>query len=185
MKRRVAKKNKRRLKPGQPSAHSFLNDEIERKLCARLEKGSPISLACDLCRISRSAFYEWERLGAASDDPSNRYHRFADRIRQAKAAGAYVLHEEVRRVDAKWLLARVYPDAYPDPTQRTEVTGAGGAPLLRANPFQVEIKLAEGEYQTDWDVHQSDGSIERIHFDPYEIGKQREGANGGGKNGSS
>jgi hypothetical protein len=139
MKRRAVKKKKRRLRPGQPSAHSFLDDEIEHRLISYLAKGFPVALACDLCGISRSAFYEWERLGANADDPANRHYQFALKIRQAKAAGAYTLHEEVRRADPKWLLARMYANDYADPIQRTEITGAGGAPLVRVNPFQVEV----------------------------------------------
>jgi hypothetical protein len=70
------KKRKRQLKPGQPSAHSSLNNEVEKRLCEYLQAGIPLSLACDAIGLPRRTFYHWEEVALQSDDPENRYQIF-------------------------------------------------------------------------------------------------------------
>jgi hypothetical protein len=138
-KRAGKEKRKRPLRPGQPNVYSSLNDEIEERLCEYLGKGVPIKVACDAIRLPRSTFYHWEELALQSDDPKNRYAAFMVRVRQAQAIGWIHLHEEIMKVDPKWVLGRCARDHYPPETQRTELSGPDGQPIRTQSEVTMNI----------------------------------------------
>jgi hypothetical protein len=145
------KKRKRPLRPGQPSAHSSLNNVIEKRLCEYLQAGVPIALACDATGLPRRTFYHWEEVALQSDDPENRYTLFMMRVREAQAKGLIRLHLEVRKQDPKWLLGRCAREHYPPEPQRAELSGPDGAPIpLAVTPFVVEINCSESFDKLDW-----------------------------------
>jgi hypothetical protein len=139
-KKATSKAKKRRpLQPGQPSVYSSLNDDVEERLCNHLRKGVPIKVVCDAIGLPRRTFYHWEELGIESDDPNNRYALFMMRVRQAQASGFIRLHEEIIKLDPKWVLGRCAREHYPPETLKAELSGPDGKPIQTQSEVTMNI----------------------------------------------
>jgi len=135
---RKAKKS-RRLRPGQPSVYSSLDNVVESRLCKYLREGVPIAIACDAAGLPRRTFYNWEETALQSDDPKNRYKLFMARVREAQAKGFIRLHLEIVKQDPKWVLGRCAREHYPPETLKAELSGPDGKPIETQTEVRVNI----------------------------------------------
>jgi hypothetical protein len=140
----MKKRKARRLRPGQPSIRSKLDDEVEEKICRFVRAGLPEQDAGRLAGISRETIWDWKCRGEA--EPESRYGRFREKIEEA------VIHREAYHLNfiahdndwkaRRWLLMNWHPDRYKDRWYQ-EISGPDGAPVpVAASPFQVTVMLA-------------------------------------------
>ncbi len=116
-----------------------LDDRLERKLCGYIREGLSYEVSCALVGISRQSFYSWKNRGDA--EPESRYGQFARAVENANAQAVRKLHTAVCASDPKWILERRFVNDYGPPKLRTEteLTGPGGGPVAKGNPFTVNI----------------------------------------------
>jgi hypothetical protein len=61
------------------------------------------------------------------------------RVRRAQADGWIRLHEEIIKIDPKWVLGRCAREYYPPETIKTELSGPGGKPLQTQSEVTMNI----------------------------------------------
>lgn len=102
------------------------------RICKRLSDGLPFGLACQAEGVAENTAYEWVRRGEGKDErpPTPLMTWFAAEKHKARARWAQSTIKEIAADPdwhAKgWLLERVMPEHFSRPSDRLEVTGAGG-----------------------------------------------------------
>ena len=122
-----------------------LDDRLERRLCGYIREGLSYEVCCALAGIARQTFYSWKNRGEVETE--SRYGQFARAVDNANAQAIRSLHTAVRASDPKWILERRFVNDYGPPKLRaeTELTGPGGGPVAKGNPFTVNITCSGPE----------------------------------------
>ncbi len=145
------KKRSRRLrrKPGQPSAHSKLTNELQQRICNIVASGQSRERAASLCRINRATIRNW--LLRAQDDPRGRYAEFAAALEEADDQAISMMVNKMLRDDdwqATWkILKNKRPEEFNERLHiKSEVSGVDGAPIpINNTHFVVEVHQTGAE----------------------------------------
>lgn len=123
---------------------TILTPEVQTRICALVNGGAPIPLACKSAGISWNTVKDWLKKGREGIEP---YAAFNTACQQAKASWACAAVLRVTKAGAKdwkasaWLLERRVKEF--SPPARLELTGKnGGAIQVQAMPTR-EQALAE------------------------------------------
>jgi hypothetical protein len=136
---RHANGRKKRLRPGQPAFGAKLDAKLQQKFCKHVREGLSFETVCALCRVGRATFYQWMQRGRAEE--GTRYAEFAAAVERAEADAVRTLHIRVAASNPQWILERRHPSLYGPPKLKTEteLTGPGGGPVMKGNPYTVSI----------------------------------------------
>lgn len=128
--------HKRRLRPGQPSATSKLNDRLTRRFCDEVRCGLAYSTCCKLVRVSEASFHDWMLRGSVETDDGleTPYTNFYKAVEAANAEAEKVTHAKVLAANPAWILGRRWPSHYPSERQQLELSGKDGGPIAVAVP---------------------------------------------------
>lgn len=113
-----------------------LTKKLGAEICERIGSGVPISIAARASGVAANTVHEWERRGRGADErpktPMTEW--FSKEI--DKAIGRFVQSQVVKIGSDEawqsraWLLERRFPDEFGRPSERLEITGAGGGDIV-------------------------------------------------------
>jgi hypothetical protein len=130
-------------KPGQPTGHSLLNDEIEKRICSFVARGHSFESSCLAVGINRTTLQNWRQRGM--EDPSGRYGKFVEKLEAGRnRAKIRFVNFLANNVDwrARWkLMKNFWPGEFSERIN-SEISGVGGAPIpveATINPYTVKV----------------------------------------------
>jgi hypothetical protein len=138
------KKRGLKLKPGQPSAHSKLTDEIKQQICNVVSSGQSLETAAMMCRINRTTIRNWRLRG--QEDPAGPYGQFLEAIDYAnEVAIGMMVNKLLTHPDPKWtwkILKNKRPEEFNERLHiRSEMSGPGGAPMPIATSGNFTVNV--------------------------------------------
>jgi hypothetical protein len=120
-----------RRKPRRPGRPSALTPEVEARILASIQCGTPRKTACVAAGVAVSTFHGW--LQRAKERPSSEYARFAEKLDQAREEGITARMAMINRAArdgdwraAAWLLERDLPETF---SLKCRVEHSASAPL--------------------------------------------------------
>jgi hypothetical protein len=133
-------------KPGQPTGHSLLNDDIEKRICSFVARCHGYESACLAVGINPTTLRNWRQRGM--ENPNSRYGKFVERLEAARnRAKIRMVNFLANNPDwkARWkLMKNFWPHEF---SERfiSEISGPGGAPIPvdTTAHYKVTIKCSQ------------------------------------------
>ncbi len=137
-------------KPGQPTGHSLLNDEIEARICRLAAKGHSYESACLAVGINRATLQNWRQRGMeeVGRNAPGRYAQFVENLEAARNRA------KIRFVNfladnpdwkARWkLMKNFWPEEFSERIIN-EVSGPGGRPIEMREPYRITFRCTDDE----------------------------------------
>jgi hypothetical protein len=146
-------KPKKRRKPNPIGRPTLLTPQVSKKICSFIMAGAFGHAAAEVSGISEMTYLEWLRRGEDTDShrPTNEaYAKFAKDVRLARANARVAAEINVKTMDSKWWMARMYRKDWGDSPTQLEVTNTN---TLSAAEFQVMLeRLTDDQRETFLDL---------------------------------
>jgi hypothetical protein len=146
-------KKKRRKKSNPVGRPTLLTPALSKKICSYIMAGAYGHAAAEACGISNFTYQEWMRRG---EDTENRretnaeYAQFAQDVRHARANARVSAEINVKMMDPKWWVARMYRQDWAESPTQVEVTNTAA---LSADEFKVMLdRLNDTQRETFLDL---------------------------------